>query len=123
MLSPVAKLTSPKPLSQVWDYVNDSYVHRLIASKTDGKLVEVPSPAPAGSSGMAGSRPVSGGGDGSECRPGSGRGGAGSGAGEFYDAAMEEALVSSKLQSIADEYNALMVSQLDDQRKYFEVRF
>lgn len=25
----------------------DGYVHRLIQSKTDGKLVEVPSPAPA----------------------------------------------------------------------------
>lgn len=28
-------------LQRVWDYVNDSYVHRLIQSKTDGKLVEV----------------------------------------------------------------------------------
>lgn len=26
---------------RVWDYVNDTYVHRLIQSKTDGKLVEV----------------------------------------------------------------------------------
>jgi BRCA1-associated protein len=26
---------------RVWDYVNDSYVHRLIQSKTNGKLVEV----------------------------------------------------------------------------------
>lgn len=32
---------------QVWDYASDGYVHRLIQSKTDGKLVEVPSPAPA----------------------------------------------------------------------------
>eukprot|EP00983_Pelagomonas_calceolata_P009168 296846-Pelagomonas_calceolata.AAC.1 len=31
---------------QVWDYVGDNYVHRLIQSKTDGKLVEVPSPGP-----------------------------------------------------------------------------
>jgi hypothetical protein len=29
------------PAQRVWDYVNDSYVHRLIQSKTDGKLVEV----------------------------------------------------------------------------------
>ena len=28
-------------MQRVWDYVNDSYVHRLIQSKTDGKLVEV----------------------------------------------------------------------------------
>lgn len=32
---------------RVWDYVSDGYVHRLIQSKTDGKLVEVPSPAQA----------------------------------------------------------------------------
>jgi len=25
----------------VWDYVGDNYVHRLIQSKTDGKLVEL----------------------------------------------------------------------------------
>lgn len=30
---------------RVWDYVGDGYVHRLIQSKTDGKLVEVPPPA------------------------------------------------------------------------------
>ncbi len=28
-------------VQRVWDYVNDTYVHRLIQSKTDGKLVEV----------------------------------------------------------------------------------
>ena len=32
---------------QVWDYASDGYVHRLVQSKTDGKLVEVPSPAQA----------------------------------------------------------------------------
>ena len=32
---------------RVWDYVGDNYVHRLIQSKTDGKLVEVPSPGMA----------------------------------------------------------------------------
>lgn len=26
---------------RVWDYVGDNYVHRLIQSKTDGKLVEL----------------------------------------------------------------------------------
>jgi len=35
---------------RVWDYVGDGYVHRLIQSKTDGKLVEVPSPAAAATS-------------------------------------------------------------------------
>jgi hypothetical protein len=32
---------------QVWDYVGDGYVHRLIQSSLDGKLVEVPSPEPS----------------------------------------------------------------------------
>ncbi len=30
--------------AQVWDYAGDGYVHRLIQSKTDGKLVEVAPP-------------------------------------------------------------------------------
>lgn len=30
---------------RVWDYVGDEYVHRLIRSKVDGHLVEVPTPA------------------------------------------------------------------------------
>ena len=34
---------------RVWDYARDGYVHRLVQSKTDGKLVEVPSPAPSSS--------------------------------------------------------------------------
>lgn len=29
---------------RVWDYAGDNYVHRLIQSKTDGKLVELNSP-------------------------------------------------------------------------------
>ncbi|EXX79614.1 Etp1p [Rhizophagus irregularis DAOM 197198w] len=29
---------------RVWDYAGDGYVHRLIQNKTDGKLVELPSP-------------------------------------------------------------------------------
>lgn len=34
---------------RVWDYVGDGYVHRLIQSKTDGKLVELPAPCRDGS--------------------------------------------------------------------------
>eukprot|EP00891_Asterochloris_glomerata_P002835 jgi/Astpho2/2835/Aster-00995 len=32
---------------RVWDYASDGYVHRLVQSKSDGKLVEVPSPGPS----------------------------------------------------------------------------
>ena len=38
---------------QVWDYAGDGYVHRLIQSHLDGKLVEVPSPEPHGAAARA----------------------------------------------------------------------
>lgn len=38
---PRTTTTSTNAAQRVWDYVNDTYVHRLIQSKTDGKLVEV----------------------------------------------------------------------------------
>lgn len=34
---------------RVWDYTNDNYVHRLVQSKKNGKLMELPSPAPSSS--------------------------------------------------------------------------
>lgn len=90
---------------RVWDYASDGYVHRLIQSKTDGKLVEVPSPAPA------------------QRDDGGGGGGATSSNTETrYDADMEEALMSSKLDAIGQEYNALLANQLDEQRRWFEGR-
>lgn len=45
-------------MSQVWDYVSDQYVHRLIQSSLDGKLVEVPSPDLAGGSAAGGAQAV-----------------------------------------------------------------
>ncbi|GEQ68488.1 hypothetical protein JCM33374_g2156 [Metschnikowia sp. JCM 33374] len=33
--------------SRVWDYAGDSYVHRLITSESDGKIVEFPNKAPS----------------------------------------------------------------------------
>jgi hypothetical protein len=38
---------TPRQTLQVWDYISDGYVHRLIQSSLDGKLVEVPSPEPS----------------------------------------------------------------------------
>lgn len=32
---------------RVWDYASDNYVHRLVQSKTNGKLLELPSPEPS----------------------------------------------------------------------------
>eukprot|EP00249_Psilotum_nudum_P016198 c25711_g1_i1 orf=236-1768(-) len=80
---------------RVWDYVGDGYVHRLIQSKTDGKLVELNAPCVEGSD-ECGS---------CECS---------------HDSGMEEALFDSKMDAIANEYNKLLTSQLESQRQYFE---
>lgn len=94
---------------RVWDYVNDQYVHRLIQSKTDGKLVEVPSPLPAPVSNS--STDDHGGCMDEECRQRGER---------EMDPEMEEAIIVSKLDAIAEEYNHLLVNQLESQRDYFE---
>ena len=90
---------------RVWDYVSDGFVHRLIQSKSG--LVEL-SPR-AGTRNSAASAASDG-----SC----------SNARELdvsdLDPALEEALVSSKLDAIANEYDVLLTSQLESQRKYFE---
>eukprot|EP00802_Teleaulax_amphioxeia_P007029 Tamp_07035.p1 GENE.Tamp_07035~~Tamp_07035.p1 ORF type:complete len:504 (+),score=106.82 Tamp_07035:818-2329(+) len=77
---------------RVWDYTGDNYVHRLVANKMDGKLVELPE------GGHKGQR------KGEE------------------DAKLEEALVGSKLDSVLQEYNEMLTRTLDDQRRFFEDR-
>ncbi|KAK9808671.1 hypothetical protein WJX72_001734 [[Myrmecia] bisecta] len=93
---------------RVWDYVSDGYVHRLIQSKTDGKLVEVPSPAPAPAEGRAG-RSCSGTGEGL--------------ADSYHDQYGEDlqtAMMKSVRESAAVEFDHLLVTQLESQRMYFE---
>jgi BRCA1-associated protein len=116
---------------RVWDYASDAYVHRLIRSKTDGKLVEVPAPGGRGTVGRSTSSCGGGGGhngggghggDGecsSEHQHSHGDGGEG---GEYggLDPDMEEAMVLSKLDVLAQEYNHLLVSQLESQRNHYE---
>lgn len=41
---------------RVWDYASDAYVHRLVRSKTDGKIVEVPAPGNRGGECSSGGR-------------------------------------------------------------------
>lgn len=119
---------------RVWDYASDAYVHRLIRSKTDGKLVEVP--APGASRGARGRRDSSscGGHSGGECsndyhhngcshvHGGGGHYSSGEGGddGGGLDPDVEEAMVLSKLDVLAQEYNHLLVSQLDSQRHHYE---
>lgn len=85
----------------MWDYAGDGYVHRLVQSKSDGKLVEVPSPLGqcSGSNSQTGM-------EGHEGK---------------YEDEKNKAIVASKLDSIAFEYNHLLTAQLESQRLYFEV--
>ncbi|ONK70383.1 uncharacterized protein A4U43_C05F33150 [Asparagus officinalis] len=80
---------------RVWDYVGDNYVHRLIQSKTDGKLVELNFHCTYADH----TRGTC------ECSA---------------DTGINEALFSSKVDAIVEEYNDLLTSQLENQRKYFE---
>jgi len=130
---------------RVWDYVNDQYVHRLIQSKTDGKLVEVSGDhhGSAGGGGGNNNNNNRGGGGGMKDRGGLIGSYNGGGEGECdqccssgnlgvgnynhhhhhrcdLDHEMEEVLVASKLDALSLEYNHLLVSQLESQRGYFE---
>ncbi|RZB56401.1 BRCA1-associated protein isoform B [Glycine soja] len=82
---------------QIWDYVGDNYVHRLNQdqSKIDGKLEEMNFHCMSleGECGMC------------ECRE---------------DLGINGALFNSKVETIVDEYNRLLTSQLETQRQYYE---
>lgn len=80
---------------RVWDYAGDNYVHRLIQSKTDGKLVEL---------NVHCSHAVNGCGS-CECSG---------------DLGINEAMLSSKVEAIVNEYNELLSTQLENQKLYFE---
>ncbi|XP_047175944.1 BRAP2 RING ZnF UBP domain-containing protein 2 [Vigna umbellata] len=79
---------------RVWDYVGDNYVHRLIQSKTDGKLVELNAHCAHADNGC--------------------------GSCSCEDNAMSEAILNSKVEAIVNEYNELLATQLENQKIYFE---
>ncbi|KAG7570135.1 BRCA1-associated 2 [Arabidopsis thaliana x Arabidopsis arenosa] len=80
---------------QIWDYVGDSYVHRLNHSKIDGKSVEMNTRCLSheGDCGLC------------ECSE---------------DTGISGAIFNSKVDSIVIEYNDLLASQLKGQRQYYE---
>ncbi|VFQ83537.1 unnamed protein product [Cuscuta campestris] len=80
---------------RVWDYAGDNYVHRLILSKTDGKLVELNHHCVHRGEGCY------------NCECG-------------VDPAFSEALQNSKVEAIVNEYNELLTTQLENQKVYFE---
>ncbi|KAI3721854.1 hypothetical protein L2E82_32873 [Cichorium intybus] len=77
---------------RVWDYVGDNYVHRLIQSKTDGKLVELNHNHHQHTD--------------ADC-------------GCDTDPGFSEALLNSRVESIL-EYNELLTTQLENQKLYYE---
>ncbi|CAN6681231.1 unnamed protein product [Malus baccata var. baccata] len=81
---------------QIWDYVGDAYVHRLNQSKVDGKIIN-----DTDSLCMSLEEAC----DGCECSA---------------DSGISGALYSSKVDTIVDEYNRLVASQLENQRQYYE---
>jgi BRCA1-associated protein len=93
----------------VWDYVSDGFVHRLIQSKAG--LVELSPPVGRRGSTSSAASGYEGAANCSPIRPPDV---------SDLDAELEEALVASKLDAIASEYDLLLTSQLDSQRKYFE---
>ncbi|KAG8656210.1 hypothetical protein MANES_04G106600v8 [Manihot esculenta] len=79
---------------RVWDYVGDNYVHRLIQSKTDGKLVELNSHCVHANDGC--------------------------GSCDCVNSGISDALLNSKVEAIVNEYNELLATQLENQKLYFE---
>ncbi|KAM0882258.1 hypothetical protein ACQ4PT_032427 [Festuca glaucescens] len=80
---------------RVWDYVGDSYVHRLNHSKSDAKHAKFRSKCE-----YSGDSCVN-----CSCNDDSDMGGV---------------MFSSKTDTIVDEYNRLLASQLETQREYYE---
>ncbi|XVF24714.1 hypothetical protein REPUB_Repub13aG0151100 [Reevesia pubescens] len=78
---------------RVWDYAGDNYVHRLIQSKTDGKLVELNSHCLHANDGC--------------------------GSCGCVDSGISEAFLSCEAE-IVNEYNELLRTQLENQKFYFE---
>ncbi|KAG8043684.1 hypothetical protein GUJ93_ZPchr0458g22357 [Zizania palustris] len=82
---------------RVWDYVGDSYVHRLNHSKSDANHSKFRSKCK-----YSGDNCVN-----CSCNDDSDIGGA---------------MFTSKAETIVDEYNRLLASQLETQREYYEAR-
>ncbi|XP_078150564.1 zinc finger (ubiquitin-hydrolase) domain-containing protein [Carex rostrata] len=79
---------------RVWDYVGDNYVHRLNQSKGGDKLNKLQSKMEYGDSY-----------DNCVCSE---------------DSGFIGAILNSKIDAIVEEYNALLASQLETQRQYYE---
>lgn len=86
---------------RVWDYIDDSYVHRLLQNPSDGKLVELPSAAS-----LASHKPAS-------FLPGDAAARAFAAAGP----SLTDERKMSDIEKITFEYSAFLSAQLEEQKK------
>jgi BRCA1-associated protein len=77
----------------VWDYTGDGYVHRLIQSKADGKLMDLPA-----ATGSDKGKMVDGG----------------------MSAIGSDTVPREKMEAMSNEYTYMLTSQLESQRLYYE---
>jgi len=84
----------------IWDYADDAWVHRLLRSKGDSKVVDFSSYSDVAQGRHRATRQHS--------------------TGSRADGEDDEMVPRSKLDHIALEYTHLMTSQLESQRMYFE---
>ena len=102
---------------RVWDYAGDGYVHRLIQNKTDGKIVELPEPGKTTHCVYCGkANPTQ---ELSEDSAAAANGLTRSREGPATDVKEDDNVVS-KMDALSAEYNALLTSQLEVQRDYYE---
>lgn len=80
---------------RVWDYVGDTYVHRLNQSRSDDKLDKLKSSCRS---------------TGDNCES----------LIDTEDSGIYGTILDSKVESMKDEYNRLLASQLESQRQYYE---
>lgn len=96
---------------RVWDYASDHYVHRIIQDQTDGKFVELTHPSDHDSSFLRHQHRHQSTPDAPDQVPPST---------DDADDNDSDLVPRRKLDSIGLEYTALLTSQLDSQRYYYE---
>ncbi|CCE78477.1 Piso0_001100 [Millerozyma farinosa CBS 7064] len=87
--------------SRVWDYVGDTYVHRLLTNEADGKLVELPEKESYNS-------------------PNNNIQGYGAGSTSSMFKSNRGNSNYDKVDEVGFEYSQLLISQLASQREYYE---
>lgn len=106
---------------RVWDYAGDGYVHRLIQSKTGGKLVELPSASDAAA--LTPERLWNAnypGAMGPDSRAGEHSNIDGTSSHRQSQSTDDMDLLRQKMEALGTEYSNMIVSQLDSQRVFYE---